>query len=264
VPSVQDRKNALLLQLNDDNLSQTTVATVQHALMRGVEATFQLEEGEILAEPVPTRDDRKGVLFYEATEGGAGVLTRLVAEPESLAAVAQAALGIMHFDLKEGLPDDAEGLAGSSGTECVAACYRCLMSYFNQPDHELIDRRDERARQILLRLARARSTVDRRSQGQPDVGAHGNESGDGTRARWQRQLRAVGLPSPDQEPLLIDGQRVEAVWREHYAAALVDDAEHIVEQRLRDRGFEVVVFGVVETEWPESFARLASALGRVS
>ena len=39
---------------------------------------FQLEEGETLTEPVPNRDDRKAVLAFEATEGGAGVLTRLV------------------------------------------------------------------------------------------------------------------------------------------------------------------------------------------
>jgi hypothetical protein len=40
-------------------------------------------EGEILAEPMPTRDARTGFLLYEATEGGAGVLTRLVADPSA-------------------------------------------------------------------------------------------------------------------------------------------------------------------------------------
>src|SRR5262249_19316928 len=77
VPSVQDRKNALLFQPLAEALSDVTLATVQHALLRGIEGVFQLEEGEILAESMPTRDVRKGFLFYEATEGGAGVLTRL-------------------------------------------------------------------------------------------------------------------------------------------------------------------------------------------
>src|ERR1700679_61407 len=36
---------------------------------------------------------------------------------------------------------------------CVAGCYRCLLSYFNQPDHELIDRRQQQALQVLLRMA---------------------------------------------------------------------------------------------------------------
>jgi hypothetical protein len=267
VPSVQDRKNALLLQLVGDGLSGTTVATVQHALLRGIESTFQLEESEILAEPVPTRDERKGVLFYEATEGGAGVLTRLVAEPDSLATVARAALRIMHFDEGESpdLPENVEGLTDVAGTECVAACYRCLMSYFNQPDHELIDRRDEQARRILLRLARTRTSVDMgRQQRLPDAGGHSHESDNTSRARWREQLQTMGLPAPDLEPLNIAESRVECVWREHYAAALIGVAEHAVEQKLRDTGFEVVTFGDSENEWPENFTRLASALGRVS
>ena len=81
-------------------LSQTALATVQHALLRGIEAVFQLEEGEILAEPMPNRDARSGFLLYEATEGGAGVLTRLVGEPDRLAEVACKALAIMHFDVE--------------------------------------------------------------------------------------------------------------------------------------------------------------------
>lgn len=113
VPSVQDRKNALLLRATAEAPSLVTVATLQHALLRGIEAVFQLEEGEILAEPMPTRDERKGFLLYEATEGGAGVLTRLVAEPERLAEVAREALAIMHFAVTDlaSLPTDGDGSA---------------------------------------------------------------------------------------------------------------------------------------------------------
>src|SRR5690606_28840437 len=145
VPSVQDHKNALLFTPLDESLTETSITTLQHALLRGIEAVFQLEEGEILAEPMPTRDVRNGFLCYEATEGGAGVLARLVAEPASLAAVARKALQVMHFDLGDdaSLPSDPHQLVDQPNTACVAACYRCLMSYYNQPDHELIDRRDE-------------------------------------------------------------------------------------------------------------------------
>jgi hypothetical protein len=55
VPIVQDNKNALLLQLPGPALSETAIATLQHALARGLEIVFQLEEGEVLTEPVPTR-----------------------------------------------------------------------------------------------------------------------------------------------------------------------------------------------------------------
>jgi hypothetical protein len=43
VPSVQDRKNALLRQSTAPELTQSTLATLQHALLRGLEAVFQLE-----------------------------------------------------------------------------------------------------------------------------------------------------------------------------------------------------------------------------
>ena len=167
VPSVQDRKNALLFRPVDDSLSEVTLTTVQHAILRGVEAVFQLEEGEMLAEPMPTRDTRNGFLLYEATEGGAGVLTRLVSQEESLAAVARRALHIMHFaEGDDSLPESPTDLSDQAEAPCVAACYRCLMSYYNQPDHENLDRRDEDARAMLLRLARAR-TVPRRARSQP-------------------------------------------------------------------------------------------------
>ncbi len=133
VPSVQDRKNALLFEPTPEELTEITLATVQHALLRGVEAVFQLEEGEILAEPMPTRDARNGFLLYEATEGGAGVLTRLVAEPASLAQVARTALQVMHFAIDDDgpLPERASALVDQPDTACVAACYRCLMSYYS-------------------------------------------------------------------------------------------------------------------------------------
>ena len=66
--------------------------------MRGIEVVFQLEEGEILGEPLPARDNRRAVLAYEATEGGAGVLSRLVEDPQALGKVAREALILMHFE----------------------------------------------------------------------------------------------------------------------------------------------------------------------
>jgi hypothetical protein len=265
VPSVQDRKNALLLQLSADDASPMTVATVQHALLRGIEAAFQLEESEIMGEPVPTRDERKGVLFYEATEGGAGVLTRLVAEPERLAEVARHALEIMHFDLRpEGrLPEDVDNLTPTEGTECVAACYRCLMSYYNQPDHELIDRRDEAARHVLLRLARSTTFLNLTRASVAQNGHSGN-SNEPPPDGWNGRLRDMGLPEPDAESLALAGGTVERVWRDHYAAAIVGPADEAVLRALRNRGFEVVLFDESGSDWTAGFTRLAAALGRVS
>lgn len=103
VPIVQDNKNALLLQLPGEQLSETALATLQHALARGLEVVFQLEEGEVSTEPVPARDRRRAVLLYEATEGGAGVLGRLVNDPVALSRVARTALELMMLAVPYGV-----------------------------------------------------------------------------------------------------------------------------------------------------------------
>jgi len=260
VPSVQDRKNALLFQPARGELSQSSLATVQHALLRGLEATFQLEEGEVLAEPMPLRAARSGFLFYEATEGGAGVLTRLVAEADMLSKVAKRALEIMHFRVEgvAGTSGDAGALVDTEGTACVAACYRCLMSYFNQPDHELLDRRDRDAREMLLRLARARTAVDRGASVHPSPIPAGTTP---DLARWFELADARGLPRPDPEGMTVGDVRLPLVWRGHYVAAVRDDAEKAALGTLDERGFVVVAFGADEATWAGAFAQLATALG---
>lgn len=260
VPSVQDRKNALLLQPAEPELSQETLTTVQHALLRGIEAVFQLEEGEILAEPMPQRDARTGFLFYEATEGGAGVLTRLVAEPERLAEVAREALSIMHFDLASALPETTATLTDTSDP-CVAACYRCVMSYFNQPDHERLDRRNTDAQRLLLRLAKARISL-----AGPSVSRHPSQrpplaDAEGPRDAWLAYAARHELPSPDGEKLVLDGQAVPLVWRDHYVAALFDEGTEVV-SKLEEKGFEVIVLGATEAEWSAPTSELAKLLGR--
>jgi hypothetical protein len=135
VPIVEDHKNAMLLQPRAP-LSVEDMATLQHALIRGIQLVFELEEGEILGEPLPNRDLRNAILLYEATEGGAGVLNRLIADPAKVAEVAAEALKLMHYEP----PFDGEEMH-STEDACVAGCYRCILSYFNQPDHEMIDRR---------------------------------------------------------------------------------------------------------------------------
>jgi hypothetical protein len=76
------------------------------------------------------------------------VLRRLLDEPQAFAQVAGEALTLCHFDQESG--EDLRRAPGAK-EDCEAACYNCLMSYYNQMDHRLLDRQS--IKDFLLTLA---------------------------------------------------------------------------------------------------------------
>lgn len=231
VPFVEDRKNALLLRFHGDKLPIETAATLQHALLRGIEMTFQLEEGEVLSEPLPSRDERNALLIYESTEGGAGVLARLVSEPGALRRVIDAAIQICHFDLEhfEAHGRAADALQDKGDPKCVAGCYRCLLSYYNQTDHDVIDRRSLQFHDLLSRLSRV----------ELDTTTTAGEAA--TDNDFAAALKAHGLPPVDGKPYDIEGQQVVHIWREHKFAVISPELEQAIGQALVDRGIAYLV-----------------------
>lgn len=226
VPIVRDRKNALLLRFREpDAYKPETIATVQHALLRGIAVTFQLEESEILGEPLPARDNRRSILAYEATEGGAGVLSRLVGDAHALSRVAKEALLLMHFDKVDDAigAGDAQLLLDRDGDACVRGCYRCLLSYFNQPDHELIDRGSGEAKQILVDIARGE--VGLAVARTPSVPIDG----------WEPVFKEAGIPAPDGTSVSFADQEMHFSWRSHFVAActgvLTEAAQAVAEAK---------------------------------
>jgi hypothetical protein len=254
VPAVEDRKHALLLRFVGAPLTNAVVATIQQSLLRGIEAVFQVEESEVLVEALPGRSERRSLLFYEASEGGAGVLSRLAADEAALAQVATAALEIMHFPNAKAAVAGDETLSDDAGAQCVAGCYRCLLSYYNQPDHELIDRKAPEVTQILLRLARSR-TVPRVT-----VKERGGGSGNGC-GEWLDAVMPEGAPAPDLEPLTILDGPCHAVWPNHYVVATIDPVEDAIRSDLESRGITIVVCGQNPTAWGSKKIELARALG---
>ena len=228
VPIVQDHKNAALFRPIDHSLSEIGMATLQHALTRGIDLVFQLEESEVLSEPTPTRDSRRAILSLEASEGGAGVLSRLISETGSFARVAREALTLMHYTnveeaIRSGDPGDLEPLHEAG---CVKGCYRCLLSYFNQPDHELIDRTDPEVLRLLLRLAR--------SEVRPlEKGGRGEGKWANAFARWK-------MKTPDAQPISASGVDVPYVWRDMLIAAMPGTPSSETRDTLEARGFTLV------------------------
>jgi hypothetical protein len=253
-PVVEDHKNALHVRFPSTWLAaigdhaESIIATIQHALARGVEAVYQLEEGEILVEPTPSRKDRRALLFYEAAEGGAGALSRLAEEKSAFRTIARKALEIMHYDptsFEDAAIRGPSALISVPDARCVAACYRCLLSYFNQPDQEKIDRRQEPALQFLLRLAYA-ETHD------PQQGATPRQGLD-------------GCPPPDPQAIEIDGYRIDLIWRAaRMAAAEQNTAPPNLGSKLAEKGIELVLLPSEKNARSQALTNLAAMLGGTS
>ena len=140
-PFVRTTSNAVIVEpdpemIEDEENLEAALTTLQYALARGINAQYQVESSEVGTEVIGNGGNQR-ILMWEAAEGGLGVLRRLLDEPDAIAEVAANALEIMHFDSKTGEdrrpPEDEE-------KGCARACYDCLLSYYNQRHHPLIDR----------------------------------------------------------------------------------------------------------------------------
>jgi len=149
IPYVEDTRNLLVLRLCAA-VPPEVATTLRYALERGIEAAFELEDSELTSQALPDLDGRGRLLLTEASEGGAGVLRRLQAEPDALATAARHALRIAHFDPDTGADQHH---APEARERCEKACYDCLLAYSNQFDHDQIDR--HAMQPLLLRLVRA-------------------------------------------------------------------------------------------------------------
>ena len=70
------------------------IATLQYILETAIQAVYKLEADELDSERL---GQGKYLLFWEAAEGGAGVLSQLLEKPEAFRKIADAAFDICHF-----------------------------------------------------------------------------------------------------------------------------------------------------------------------
>jgi hypothetical protein len=262
VPFVEDHRNLLILA-PVHALSIEAMATLQAALKRGIEMTFQIEESELVAEPLPKTDERRALMFYEAAEGGAGVLTRIANDTASLAQVASNALKLLHHDAPQGawkledLPQ-LEQTNALGNRICEAGCYQCLLSYFNQPDHENINRRNADALKVLVALANAE--VKPRQASSPILE---NTPADDRLNQWLHALDTAGLRHPDAVQVPVSQGAAVAAGQYKSARVLVflDEIDTEITTVLADKGWQVLNFSD-PLQWPAQFAAHSDVFGK--
>lgn len=285
VPYVEDRRNILIVRPHHrlGVLEAETLTTLQYALKRGIEAVYQLEESELMAEPLPTRDNRQSILLFEAAEGGAGVLTRLATEPDALAAVAAKALEVMHFKVppvgqtwkRDSL---VEELDHNGEPYCEAGCYRCLLSYYNQPDHTLIDRKDKAAGGLLLdmlcRLTQARTNQGTQGRSPQEHDAQlARTAGSTLEQAWLDHVAEHAYRKPDRGQHTIAGANACAdfFYDDLNLAVFIDGPHHetdtqraqdaFIDRKLDELGYLVVRFPKETGSWEALFKNNADLFG---
>ena len=274
-PFVEDRRNVLVLRPQSIRVDADQITTLTYALKRGIEGVFQLEESELAAEPLPDSAKRNAILLYEASEGGAGVLSRLVAEPTAIRRVAERALEVSHYRSRSGLWADAADLEDME-PDCEAGCYRCLLSYANQPDHKRIDRRDNAVLDLLCRLARADiATGSSEGVGADDAFALLSRlCGSELERQWLQAIRAGGYFLPDEAQTTLSEFSTQPdfsynktkaliyVDGPHHQKAAIKMMDHAKRQALRDAGYKVVVFTEDKSDWSGIFAKFPFVFGK--
>jgi ATP-dependent helicase YprA (DUF1998 family) len=268
IPYVEDRKNALLFEFTEPQ-DKALLASMQAALKRAIGVVYELEDNELAAEPLPTPDDRRTILFYEAAEGGAGVLRRLVDDPGQLARVAAAALEICHYHTATG--DDLHH-APTARFDCEAACYDCLMSYTNQPDHDVLDRKLLPGLLTQLREAHVDASPVAKTR-EEHLAELKILTDSGLERNWLDFIfeRDLALPTSGQKLIQDCHARPDFYYDHHGATVFIDGPHHdeatqtkLDDQKrrcLEDLGYTVIRFGFEPTEWETVVRHYPSIFG---
>jgi superfamily II DNA or RNA helicase len=218
---------------------ETFYVTMLNVWLRGLMLAFNLDESEIGGFLAPSEAPEVGqrIILYETMAGGTGVLAALH-ELAALRRLIRTARELLH----DGEPDGG----------CERACYECLLSFYNQRQHGLLDRRT--AVPWLQRFAELEVTPL-----QADADARLAELAAQCESELERQVLAAirdrGLPLPDAaQKTIYEGDEPLAIADFFYAPKLVVfvdgsphyrqyvvDADARKRRRLRALGYRPVV-----------------------
>lgn len=265
IPYVQDTRNSLLFEPTKP-ISQEAMASLQSALKQAIQVQYQLEDNELAAEPLPSQDKRRQILFYESAEGGAGVLKRLL-DPQAMSLVAQAALEICHYT------SDGENLGHAPGAQedCEAACYDCLMNYRNQRDHALLDRKEIRPDLLKLLQAKVKSSPSPKPRSEHLEGLL-KQCDSKLEQQWLEHLDARGYRLPSHARRLIEdcGTKPDFAYADYMTVVYVDGPHHLYSDRqardaqqmecLEDFGYTVVRFAIADN-WDDILQQYPTVFG---
>lgn len=271
VPYVEDRRNALVFDPGGIEQDLAFMASLQAALKIGVQAVFDVEDSELAVVSLPDANRRSSLLLFEASEGGAGVLRHLAERADALPQVAAKALELCHYE-RNPVTDALDDLrrAPNAREDCEAACYDCLLSYTNQPDHDLVDR--TLIRDYLAALAGATvATSPVEARRDEHLEALTRQCQSDLERQWLGEVASRGLRLPDRAQVGLNGTRPDFVYDDAHIAVYIDGPHHDYPHRaqrdadaaaaLLDRGWLSLRF-VDPADWEQIFVANPGTFGR--
>lgn len=127
----RDTADSLYLQpVKDLEIGPDQVITLSYALKRAIEKLFQTEENEV-GVWVMGNKEAPNIMIYEAAEGSLGILSQLIENPAKFKQLFVEAYKVLHFN-----PETK----ADTRPDLPKANYEDILSYYNQPHHDVLDR----------------------------------------------------------------------------------------------------------------------------
>lgn len=159
-----------------------------------------------------------------------GKAASALAQTNMLALIAHKALEIMHYQRPQGetLWDWRKQDEYNTKPECFKGCYDCLLTYYNQPDHETIDRQNKDLFRFLVKLTQCTLQPEAAQGQQNSVSATSSSSAE-SEVAMVVATDEVSLPQDDLLQLfkswaLAHGYRLPDVVPKSFGSFTVDAA----------------------------------------
>ena len=240
------------------DLIQPYYLTLQEALLQGMQIALNLDESEIdgFVTQEVTDPSRYDIILYETAGGGTGAIQALT-RTSGFISVIERARELLH---------EHDPHAG-----CNKACYECLLNYYNQREHEKLDR--NLILPTLRLLENAKTTpVQPADQKQKLEGMLKACDSELERKVLQRVVDE-GLPLPNEAQHIIYDKDIRIAkpdffYKQQNIALFVDGPAHEEdyvrkddeEKRKKIRALGYRVFVIQHSEIEQGIARLKQAV----
>jgi ATP-dependent helicase YprA (DUF1998 family)/ribosomal protein L37AE/L43A len=211
----------------DGALYKSFFTTLAQAIIEGVQIGMNVDVDEVryFLMSDPQNPNKSSIILYETAEGGAGILESII-NYSNFHDVIRQALTILHeYDEQK----------------CDRACYECLCNYYNQFDHDILDRK------LVLPLLRTLLTAE--VQITPDTSPSAKTGFEELLSTCESSLEKkvleaiyqAGIPLPDGgQKIIAEGDemiaRADFVYLRggHSVVIFIDGPDHDTESQKRD------------------------------